>query len=102
MSRNWCQSLSWIERRIFTYSGFGETLALRVLVIGCGHVGLVTGGCLSAIGHHVICADRDTQLIDSLERGDVPFYEPHLDRLIQRNVKAGRLVFTSDVSASAT
>ena len=58
---------------------------MRVCVIGCGHVGLVTGGCLAAIGHHVFCVDRDAERIRLLGEGRLPVYEPHLHELILRS-----------------
>jgi len=78
-----------------------ERELLQVSVIGCGHVGLVTGGCLAAIGHHVICADRDTERVHLLEGGILPVYEPHLAELIQRSHAAGLLMFTSDTGDAA-
>jgi len=78
-----------------------ERELLRVSVVGCGHVGLVTGGCLAAIGHQVICADRDAERVHLLEGGVLPVYEPHLAELIQRNRAAGLLVFTSDTGEAA-
>ena len=63
-------------------------------------MGLVTGGCLAAIGHHVLCVDRDTQRIQSLEEGRLPVYEPHLDELILRSRAAGTLTFTSDAASA--
>jgi UDPglucose 6-dehydrogenase len=59
-------------------------------------VGLVTGGCLSAIDHHVFCVDRDAERIHSLEEGRLPVYEPHLNELIQRSRTAGMFTFTTD------
>jgi UDPglucose 6-dehydrogenase len=59
-------------------------------------VGLVTGGCLSAIDHHVFCVDRDAERIHLLEEGRLPVYEPHLNELIQRSRTAGMFTFTTD------
>lgn len=70
----------------------------RIAVIGTGYVGLVTGTCLAEIGHDVICADISEDKIESLNRGVVPIYEPGLEELIVRNVKEGRLSFTTDTS----
>src|SRR5271155_4609313 len=75
-------------------------LPLRISVIGCGYVGLVTGACLSEIGHHVTCTDNDDSKIQILNRGKLPIYEPHLDLLIERNVREGRLKFTADPGAA--
>jgi UDPglucose 6-dehydrogenase len=69
---------------------------LRISVIGCGYVGLVTGACFAEIGHQVTCTDNDDSKIVTLRAGKLPIYEPHLDTLVQRNIREGRLHFTSD------
>jgi UDPglucose 6-dehydrogenase len=69
---------------------------LRISVIGCGYVGLVTGACFAEIGHQVTCTDNDDSKIVTLRAGKLPIYEPHLDTLVQRNMGEGRLHFTSD------
>ena len=71
------------------------------MIIGAGRVGLVTSGCLAATGHDIVCADRNAELIGSLERGDLPIYEPHLNQIVQESVGQGRLRFSSDVSRAA-
>jgi UDPglucose 6-dehydrogenase len=71
---------------------------MRVAMIGSGYVGLVSGACFSEFGHDVVCVDKDTDKIDRLRQGEVPIYEPGLDELIERNVKAGRLSFTTDLA----
>jgi UDPglucose 6-dehydrogenase len=73
---------------------------LKISVIGCGYVGLVTGACLSEIGHHVTCTDNDDTKIKALNQGKLPIYEHHLDVLVERNVREGRLKFTSDPGAA--
>jgi UDPglucose 6-dehydrogenase len=73
---------------------------LQICIIGCGHVGLVTGGCLAAIGHHVFAIDRDAERIRLLEEGRLPVYEPHLHELIQRSRAAGLLTFSNDPTAA--
>jgi UDPglucose 6-dehydrogenase len=73
---------------------------MQICVLGCGHVGLVTGGCLAAIGHHVFGVDRDAERIRLLEGGRLPVYEPHLHELIQRNRASGVLSFTNDPEAA--
>lgn len=73
---------------------------MKVGVIGSGYVGLVAGACLSEAGNDVVCADIDQNKIDRLNRGDVPIYEPGLAPLIEGNLNAGRLSFTSDVAAA--
>lgn len=73
---------------------------MNVTIIGSGYVGLVTGACLADLGNNVFCLDVDAQKIAMLNRGEVPIYEPGLGELIERNVEAGRLVFSTDVAAS--
>jgi UDPglucose 6-dehydrogenase len=73
---------------------------MRVVMIGAGYVGLVSGACLSEFGHVVACVERDTARLRALERGEIPIYEPGLDALVARNARAGRLRFTSDLASS--
>lgn len=73
---------------------------MKITVIGSGYVGLVSGACLAELGNDVLCLDVDARKIDLLQSGGVPIYEPGLDVVIQRNVAAGRLRFTTDVAAS--
>jgi UDPglucose 6-dehydrogenase len=71
---------------------------LRITVLGCGYVGLVTGTCLAEIGHSVLCTDNDESKIRTLRQGALPIYEPHLQELLNRNVAAQRLSFTADLA----
>ena len=71
---------------------------MKVVVIGTGYVGLVTGTCLAESGHDVMCVDIDEQKVAKLKRGEVPIYEPGLADLVLKNHQAGRLRFTIDLS----
>jgi UDPglucose 6-dehydrogenase len=70
---------------------------MRIALVGCGYVGLVTGTCFAESGHHVTCMDVDEGKIGVLRGGEVPIYEPGLDELVRRNVKEGRLGFTTSL-----
>ncbi len=69
---------------------------MQATIIGTGYVGLVSGVCFSDFGHNVICVDNDLDKITGLKRGQSPIYEPGLEALMQENVAAGRLQFTTD------
>ena len=71
---------------------------MKVSVVGTGYVGLVTGACLSEMGNDVLCLDVDPNKIRILEEGGIPIHEPGLDLVVARNVKAGRLAFTTDIA----
>jgi UDPglucose 6-dehydrogenase len=73
---------------------------MHIVVVGTGYVGLVTGTCFSEFGVDVICVDVDQSKIDLLNQGGVPIYEPGLDTLIAKNVKEGRLTFTTDLEGA--
>lgn len=69
---------------------------MNILVVGCGYVGLVSGTCFAEMGHHVTCLDIDTEKVRMLENGEIPIFEPGLQEMLQRNVQAKRLRFTTD------
>ncbi|GAB5400720.1 MAG: UDP-glucose/GDP-mannose dehydrogenase family protein [Aureisphaera sp.] len=70
---------------------------MKIAVVGTGYVGLVTGTCLAETGNEVICVDIDAEKVEKMRNGIVPIYEPHLDVLFERNIKAGRLRFTTSL-----
>ena len=68
----------------------------RVMVVGCGYVGLVTGACLAHIGHQVVCVDKDEERVSALTEGRVPFYEPGFGEFLARS--ASRMHFTTELA----
>ena len=70
---------------------------MHLTIFGSGYVGLVTGACMAEMGNQVVCVDIDEAKIAGLNRGEIPIYEPGLDQYIERNMRAGRLEFTTDV-----
>ena len=70
---------------------------MNIAIIGAGYVGLVTGACFSELGNKVICVDNDLEKIRLLKQLKMPFYEKGLDKMVKKNVRAGRLVFTDDI-----
>ena len=73
---------------------------MKIVIVGAGYVGLVSGVCFSDFGHDVICVEKDAGKLARLNRGEVPIYEPGLDSLMAMNVQAGRLSFTEDLAAA--
>lgn len=71
---------------------------MKITVIGTGYVGLVTGACLAEMGNHVVCLDRDTERVSTLQNGKLPIHEPGLLDIVLRNAHSGRLVFTGDAN----
>ncbi|MFL6796370.1 MAG: UDP-glucose dehydrogenase family protein [Xanthobacteraceae bacterium] len=71
---------------------------MRIAMIGTGYVGLVSGACFADFGHEVTCVDKDAEKVTALQRGEIPLYEPDLDRMVRTNSKAGRLHFTTELA----
>lgn len=71
---------------------------MRIGMVGTGYVGLVSGTCFAEFGHTVICVDKDEGKIERLRRGEIPIFEPGLEDLLKRQIEAGRIEFTTDIS----
>ena len=74
---------------------------VKIVMIGSGYVGLVSGACFADFGHTVVCIDKDAGKIDRLKAGEIPIYEPGLEAIVAQNVREGRLSFSTDPSAVA-
>lgn len=73
---------------------------MQIAVIGTGYVGLVSGTCFAESGNDVICVDNNAEKVEALRRGEIPIYEPGLAEMVEQNVEAGRLSFTTDAGAA--
>jgi len=71
---------------------------MRIAMIGAGYVGLVSGACFADFGHQVTCIDKDRNRVTTLNRGEIPIFEPGLPDLVEANMRQGRLVFTTDTA----
>jgi len=72
----------------------------HICVIGAGYVGLTTGVCLADLGNQVTCVEIDSRKLDLLNRGTLPIFEPGLGEMLQRNMRSGRIRFTSDYASA--
>ena len=70
---------------------------MEISVIGTGYVGLVSGTCLAEMGNDVICVDIDEKKVEALKRGEIPIYEPGLEKMVLENYNKGTLKFTTDI-----
>jgi len=73
---------------------------MRIVMVGSGYVGLVSGACFADFGHDVICVDKAAEKIEALNNGAIPIFEPGLDALVAANVEAGRLSFTTELDSA--
>ncbi len=73
---------------------------MNIAVVGTGYVGLVTGTCFAETGNNIVCVDIDKNKIEKMKKGTLPIFEPGLDLIFERNIKAGRLKFTTDLKES--
>ena len=73
---------------------------MKLVVVGTGYVGLVTGACFAEMGNHVICVDVDRDKLARLNRGEIPIYEPGLEQVVEHNFRRGSLEFTEDLKAA--
>jgi UDPglucose 6-dehydrogenase len=75
---------------------------MKIVIVGAGYVGLVTGACFSEVGMEVVCVDIDREKVNNLNKGIIPIYEPGLTDMLTRNMKKGRLSFTTDIFNAMT
>ncbi|MCU4181170.1 UDP-glucose dehydrogenase family protein [Bosea sp. BH3] len=71
---------------------------MKIVMVGSGYVGLVSGACFADFGHDIVCVDKQASKIEALNRGEIPIFEPGLSELVRSNAAAGRLSFTTDLS----
>ncbi|MDP5076123.1 MAG: nucleotide sugar dehydrogenase, partial [Flavobacteriales bacterium] len=73
---------------------------MKIAVVGTGYVGFVTGTCFAETGNNVVCIDINEEKVAQMKSGVIPIYEPHLDVLFERNIREGRLTFSTDLASS--
>lgn len=73
---------------------------MKIVIVGAGYVGLVSGVCFSDFGHDVVCVEKDARKLEMLAKGEIPIYEPGLDVLLAKNIEAGRIHFTNDLASA--
>src|SRR5438552_13496382 len=73
---------------------------MKLCVVGTGYVGLVVGSCFAESGNDVVCVDNNAEKVASLQKGQIPIYEPGLPEIIERNVREERLSFSTDLTAA--
>ena len=73
---------------------------MKIVIVGAGYVGLVSGVCFSDFGHDVVCVEKDARKLEMLAKGKIPIYEPGLDVLLTKNIEAGRIKFTNDLASA--
>lgn len=71
---------------------------MHITIVGTGYVGLVTGSCFADVGNQVLCIDTDVDKIEGLNNGEIPIFEPGLDKMVMENISAGRLRFSTDIA----
>ncbi|RYE27894.1 MAG: UDP-glucose/GDP-mannose dehydrogenase family protein, partial [Hyphomicrobiales bacterium] len=71
---------------------------MKIVMVGSGYVGLVSGACFADFGHDVVCVDKVESKVSALKRGEIPIFEPGLSDLVRTNAAAGRLSFTTDLA----
>ena len=71
---------------------------MKIVMVGSGYVGLVSGACFADFGHEVVCVDKVESKITALKQGEIPIFEPGLSELVRSNSEAGRLSFTTDLA----